>query len=205
MPIIVLLLLSYGSWSPPTEAGDVFTPGQRVNKTFKEFAEPFLVNHCADCHGETTKEGGLSLHDIGPVTEVNADKWQFVWAQVTLRELPPRDESHLPMVERLRFSEWIVGELRRVKAAAGGFHLDQDPSKGNFLDHDLLFGPLPEGIRLVPTSWPARLWRVTPQEHITRLNELINLEPAYDPERPGLRVHGDAVPVNHIRSGCRHR
>ncbi|MEP2077018.1 MAG: DUF1588 domain-containing protein, partial [Rhodopirellula bahusiensis] len=40
-------------------------------------------------------------------------------------------------------------------------------------------------------------WRVTPQEHITRLNELINTEPRYDPNKPGLRTHGDAVPTNH--------
>ena len=34
---------------------------------------------------------------------------------------------------------------------------------------------------LLPTSSPARIWRVTPQEHITRLNELINTEPEFDP------------------------
>ncbi len=48
-----------------------------------------------------------------------------------------------------------------------------------------------------PTSSPARIWRVTPQEHITRLNELINTEPEFDPEKPGLRTHGDVVPTNH--------
>ena len=38
---------------------------------------------------------------------------------------------------------------------------------------------------------------MTREEHITRLNELINTEPPYDPARPGLRTHGDAVPTNH--------
>jgi hypothetical protein len=79
----------------------------------------------------------------------------------------------------------------------GGFKDHLDPNKGNFVDHDLLFGPLPESVKLAPTSSPARLWRVTPQEHITRLNELINIEPAYDPANPGLRTHGDEVPTNH--------
>ncbi len=64
------------------------------------------------------------------------------------------------------------------------------------MDHDLLFGPLPDGIRLAATSSPAPL-AVTPQEHITRLNELINLEPKFDPRNPGLRTHGDSVPTNH--------
>ncbi|MFP6769999.1 MAG: DUF1592 domain-containing protein, partial [Planctomycetaceae bacterium] len=79
----------------------------------------------------------------------------------------------------------------------GGFRAHLDPNKGNYVDHDLLFGPLPAGIKLGPTSSPARLWRVTPQEHITRLNELINREPDFDPAKPGLRSRGDVVPTNH--------
>jgi hypothetical protein len=79
----------------------------------------------------------------------------------------------------------------------GGFHAHLDPNKGNFVDHELLFGSLPDGIKLEPTSSPARIWRVTPQEHITRLNELINTEPVFDPEKPGLRTRGDVVPTNH--------
>ena len=79
----------------------------------------------------------------------------------------------------------------------GGFRTHLDPNKGNFVDHDLLSGPLPDRVQLRPTSSPARLWRVTPQEHITRLNELINTEPEFDPKHPGLRTHGDAVPTNH--------
>ncbi|MBT5708775.1 MAG: DUF1588 domain-containing protein, partial [Verrucomicrobia bacterium] len=66
-----------------------------------------------------------------------------------------------------------------------------------FVDHDLLFGSLPESIELAPTSSSARLWRVTPEEHITRLNALINREPEFDPTKPGLRTKGDVVPTNH--------
>jgi hypothetical protein len=79
----------------------------------------------------------------------------------------------------------------------GGFKAHLDPKKANYLDHKLLFGDLPEGIKLQPTSSPSRIWRITPQEHITRLNELINTEPAYDPAKPGLRTRGDFVPTNH--------
>lgn len=101
------------------------------------------------------------------------------------------------VVERLQFSDWIVGELTREMSDKGGFHDHLDPNKGNYVDHQLLFGPLPDTIKLVPTSSPARIWRLTPQEHITRLNELINRESEYDPVKPGLRTHGDVVPTNH--------
>ena len=181
----------------PVASAQPYTPGEHVNRDFVGFARAFLANHCVECHGKTEPEGGLSLHNVGPVDEVNAATWRSVWAQVTLKEMPPKDAEQPRVVERLQFSDWIVGELTRVMKDKGGFRAHLDPSKANFVDHDLLFGPLPKGIRLSPTSTPARIWRVTPQEHITRLNEFINTEAKYDPAKPGLRTHGDAVPTNH--------
>ncbi len=174
-----------------------YTPGQKIDGDFKSLAGPFIERNCLDCHGETDPEAGLSLHDLGPVDEINAATWKSVWAQVTLKEMPPAEMPQPEVIERLKFSGWIVGELSRVMRDKGGFHAHLDPNKANFVDHDLLFGPLPDGIKLVPTSSPARIWRVTPEEHITRLNELINRESPFDPQKPGLRTHGDAVPTNH--------
>lgn len=190
----IALLLSCGLLSG---AAETYTPGQPIKKDFAAFAKPFLVAHCVNCHGGKDPAGKLSLHDLGPVDEINAATWKAIWAQVALQEMPPKDADQPPIVQRLQFSDWVVGELTRVMRDKGGFRDHLDPNKGNFVDHRLLFGPLPAGIKLVPTSSPARLWRVTPQEHITRFNELINQEPAFDPAKPGLRTHGDAVPTNH--------
>ncbi len=177
--------------------GETYTPGQKVSKDYQSFAKTFLKTHCVDCHGATDPEGNLSLHDLGPVDEVNAATWRSVWAQVTLKEMPPRDMTQPEVIERLQFSDWIVGELTNAMKDKGGFHDHLDPNKANYVDHELLFGPLPANIKLVPTASPARLWRLTPQEHMTRLNELINKEPEFDPKKPGLRTHGDDVPTNH--------
>ena len=181
----------------PMAQADTYTLGQPVREDFKRFAGQFLTNNCVDCHGDTDPEGNLSLHDLGPVDGVNAETWKSIWAQVTLKEMPPQDAEQPQVIARLKFSAWIVGELTRVMQDKGGFRDHLDPNKGNFVDHQLLFGKLPKGIKLAPTSSPTRIWRVTPQEHITRLNELINKEPEYRPERPGLRTHGDVVPTNH--------
>tara|TARA_Y100001934_G_scaffold282159_1_gene394696 strand:+ start:604 stop:3201 length:2598 start_codon:yes stop_codon:yes gene_type:complete len=177
-------------------AADVYVPGEPIRGKFKNFAKAFLEEHCFDCHDDDSKKGNLSLVKLGKVDEINAATWKSVWAQVTLQEMPPKRKS-VEIVDRLRFSDWIVGELKHVMEDKGGFHAHLDPHKGNYVDHDLLFSPLPDGIQLKPTSSPARIWRVTPQEHITRLNELINTEPKYDPEKPGVRTHGDVVPSNH--------
>jgi hypothetical protein len=182
----------------PCAAQDTYTPGQKVDATFDDFAQVFIADYCIDCHNDKTRKGNLSLVDLGPVDETNADLWKSVWAQVTLQEMPPKKTKVQPeVIERLELSDWVVAELQRTMKNQGGFKAHLDPNKGNFVNHDLLFGKLPEGITLVPTSSPARLWRVTPQEHITRLNELINTEPAFNPNKPGLRTRGDAVPTNH--------
>ena len=187
----------YAVLGPAGQAADIYTPGEPARGNFKNFAVEFLDSHCLDCHDNETKKGNLSLEDLGPVDETNAATWKSIWAQVTLQEMPPKKKSQPEIVERLRFSDWIVSELKREMAGKGGFQAHLDPNKGNFIAHDLLFGPLPKNIRLAPTYTPARIWRVTPQEHITRLNELINREPAYDSARPGQRTRGDVVPTNH--------
>ena len=188
---VLALVASQAAW------GQTYTPGRPASESFDSFGRPFLARHCADCHGQAEPEGGFSLSELGPVDEVNAALWKSVWAQVTLGEMPPRDADQPPVVDRLRMSDWIASEMDRALRDQGGFRALSDPDKGNFVDHDLLFGPLPKGIQLAPASSPARIWRLTPQEHITRLNELINKEPEYDPVRPGRRTHGDAVPTNH--------
>ncbi|MAC56412.1 MAG: hypothetical protein CME31_28110, partial [Gimesia sp.] len=71
--------------------GEAYTPGQKVSQDFEAFTQSFLNRHCMDCHGETEPEGNLSLHDLGPVDEVNAATWRSVWAQVTLKEMPPKE------------------------------------------------------------------------------------------------------------------
>lgn len=177
--------------------GERYTPGKPPDKDFNTFAGSFLAEHCLDCHSGSDPEGSLSLEDLGPVDEVNSGTWRSIWAQVTLKEMPPDDMPQPEVVGRLQFSDWIVGELTRAMRDKGGFRAHLDPNKGNFVDHDLLFGELPDTITLEPTSSPARLWRVTPQEHITRLNELINKEPDYDPNKTGQRTQGDVVPTNH--------
>ena len=179
------------------QAEKAYTPGEPGAVSYEKFGLDFLEYHCFDCHDEATKKGDLSLEDIGPVNETNAALWKSIWAQVALKEMPPKKKEQPEVAERIQFTDWVVKELQHAMKDKGGFKAHLDPRKGNFVDHDLLFGKLPKEIRLVPTSSPARIWRVTPQEHITRLNELINTEPDFDSKKPGVRTKGDVVPTNH--------
>jgi len=163
--------------------------------SFASFAKPFLANHCTECHGADLQEGDLAFHDLEGVTAENAETWKRIWEQVTLKEMPPKDADNQPAaLERWRLSRWITGQITQAMKEHGGFNAHERPTKGNYLDHDLLFSSAPKN--LPPTSTPARLWRIHPQEHLVRLNALINSEPAFDPAHPGARARGDHIPPN---------
>jgi hypothetical protein len=179
---------------PLTSASQAETTGE-VAGSFREKVQPFLQNYCFDCHDNETRKGNVSLDDLSDVTADNAAMWKRIWEQVALKEMPPRKEANQPqLMERLELSKWITGQLTTAMQDKGGFIDHMRPSKGNHLDHDLLFGTLPNNLE--PTSTPARIWRIHPQEHLVRLNDLICLKRKYDPARPGLWTHGDHIPSN---------
>lgn len=162
---------------------------------FGEHIVPFLNSHCMDCHSADAAEGDIVLEGIDGITSENVELWKQVWEQVALRQMPPREaEEHPRPLDRLRFSDQITAQIEVAMRDAGGFNRHRHPSKGNHIDHSLLFGPLPDDLK--PTSTPARLWRIHPMEHLSRLSSLINLDPEYDSKRPGLRARGDFVNPN---------
>ena len=162
--------------------------------TFEVVAKPFLAKYCLDCHGADTHEGDVALHELSGIDAENAELWKSVWEQVSLKKMPPKEETQPDALERWQFATWIPEQIQEAMKDKGGFNTHLHPSKGNHLDHDLLFGTIPEGLE--PASTPARIWRLHPQEHLTRINELINLEPLFDPQRPGLRTRGDHINPN---------
>jgi hypothetical protein len=162
---------------------------------FNKLAQPFLENYCVDCHDDDTQKGKVSLQSLGEVSAENASMWKRVWEQVALKEMPPRKKKNQPeLMERLAISNWITDGLSKALKDKGGYRDHLRPSKGNHLDHELLFAT--EHKMLEPASTPARIWRIHPQEHLVRLNDLISPKRKYDPERPGVWTHGDHIPTN---------
>ena len=104
----------------PAEGGP-YVPGGEVTGDFENFALVFLEKHRYDCHDDATAKGDLSLIDLGPVDEANAALWKSIWGQVSLQEMPPPKKAQPGLIERLRFSDWIVAELRRAMKNKGGF------------------------------------------------------------------------------------
>ena len=164
-------------------AMESFTPGEYIDKNFDSYAIDFLDNHCTNCHDDDKPDADLNLLDLEAVNETNIATWKSVWAQVALGEMPPKEKNKVTEIERLEFSEWVTQEISKVMKDKGGFHAQKDPKKGNFVNHDLLFNPKSGMLKLKAPASPKRIWRITPQEHITRLSILINPEAKYDPSK----------------------
>ncbi|MCE9609906.1 MAG: DUF1588 domain-containing protein [Chthoniobacter sp.] len=166
-----------------------------LSDAFKQKVRPFLDDYCLDCHDAESKKGNVSLEDLTNVSADNASMWKRIWEQVALKEMPPRKKPTQPkLLERLELSNWITAGLTNAMKDKGGFTDHMRPSKGNHLDHDLLFNTKLENLE--PASTPARIWRIHPQEQLVRLNDLICLKRKYNPDRPGLWTHGDHIPSN---------
>jgi hypothetical protein len=162
---------------------------------FAAKAKPFFDKYCMDCHDDEFREGDVSLQGLDVISAENASLWKRIWEQVALKEMPPRKKTNQPaLLERLELSNGITAGLTEALKNRGGFNDHLRPAKGNHLDHDLLFGM--EHKNLEPASTPARLWRLHPQEHLVRLNDLVSFKRKFDPERPGLWTHGDHIPSN---------
>ncbi len=157
--------------------------------SFDSLAKPFLKAHCLECHGAETQEGDVSFHKLTGVDADNFGIWQRILEQVQLGEMPPKDEEQPSRLAVVQLADWVIGEFQRVKQPEGGYHEHRLPSKGNYLDHDLLFGEIPEGLE--PPSSPARSWRLHPHAYLVRMSELVHHSPAYDPKRPGAYTKGD--------------
>ncbi|MBL9082048.1 MAG: hypothetical protein JNK76_09605, partial [Planctomycetales bacterium] len=99
---------------------ETYTPGQKIEGDFDVVARSFLTRHCVECHGEAEPEGNLSLSALGPIDEGNAAVWKSIWAQVALKEMPPKEADQPNVVERLKFADWVVAELSRVLRDKGG-------------------------------------------------------------------------------------
>ena len=138
-------------------AADQVPPG-----TFGDTIQPFLKEHCINCHNPEKRKGDLSLEAIDGNIAGGKDiqTWKSVAEMIATGEMPP--------VGRPRPSPHAAGRvLVTIKAglSRGGVDVTEIgrklnlPQHGNRVDHDALFDA---GTRAVAAS-PVRLWRSNPQ------------------------------------------
>ena len=178
--LLVLMMASYGNTAL---AGEIFQ-------------QTFIENYCIDCHDRETKAGNFNIESLQSVTASNSIHWQKVWEQVSLKEMPPRTEKQPSKLDRMHFVNGVIKGLQEASHDQGGFHENQLPSKGNYVDHDLLFSDTVKQVE--PASTPSRMWRIHPAAYLVKLKELVHNTPKYNPKYPGQVASGDPVMVSKI-------
>ncbi|MDB4419373.1 DUF1588 domain-containing protein [bacterium] len=160
------------------------------------FQQAFIKNYCIECHDSETELGGFNIESLKSVTTSNAVEWQKIWEQVSLKEMPPKTETQPDYLERMNFVNSVVAGLQTASKNQGGFHEFLLPTKGNYVDHELLFSDLGKDVE--PPSTPSRMWRIHPHAYLVKLKELVHNTPKYNPKYPGQLASGDPVMVSKI-------
>jgi hypothetical protein len=79
----------------------------------------FIKNHCADCHDDTTRKGGLNLMDLGyrPDDSANLATWVRVHDRVKAGEMPPLKKPRPDPVELASFVRSMAATLTTSEQA----------------------------------------------------------------------------------------
>jgi hypothetical protein len=86
---------------------------------FAQVVQPFIKDHCVNCHGPEKQKGKLRLdslaNDFGDPA-VTA-KWKEVVNSINGHEMPPEDEKQPSPEAAAKFAEWLEAELARGEIA----------------------------------------------------------------------------------------
>ena len=180
--LLILATLSYANSAPPREISQ----------------QAFIETYCIDCHDGETEKGGFNIESLQSVTAANSVEWQKVWEQVSLKEMPPRKKKQPDHMERMHFGDSVIADLQEASKSKGGFHEHLLPTKGNYVDHELLFSDIVTETE--PAATPSRMWRIHPAAYLVKLKELVHNTPEYNPKYPGQLASGDPVMVSKVNT-----
>ena len=90
---------------------------------FADFAtqvQPFIKQHCVECHGPDKQKGRLRLDTLSDdfSDSHTAATWIEVRDNLNLGEMPPEDEPRPPGDGVIAVAQWIAGQLKAMQAQA---------------------------------------------------------------------------------------
>lgn len=72
----------------------------------------FFQQHCVDCHGAETQEGGVRFDAVESYRSQDSHLWTQVHEKLAAGEMPPKDHPQPDAMDRERLLDWIVAEQR---------------------------------------------------------------------------------------------
>ena len=144
---------------------------------------PFVVKHCAKCHGLKPEDSTLTLvgRRAADVAK-DAEAWRSVLDRLRKNEMPPEGSPRPDAAESRRAVAMLTKTLgESAKSPIVG----PLPSDGNKVDHDLLFN----APTMAPLDNPPRYWRLNTMQYyrwadeITRAGRTCGIRRAASPSR----------------------
>ena len=112
-PAAVLAICALAGLSP--SAGNPPLP-----TAFESSVQPFLADHCYDCHDTRHHKANLDLQKFQSSQAVTADPdtWDLVLQKLRSGEMPPEDEIRPDPEDVAKVTAWISREVEAADAAA---------------------------------------------------------------------------------------
>ena len=87
---------------------------------FETTIQPFLENHCYDCHDARRHKADLNLEKFQTADDVtaNPDTWDEVLLKLRTGEMPPEDEIRPEPADLARVTTWIADRIAEADARA---------------------------------------------------------------------------------------
>ncbi len=84
--------------------------------------ETFFENHCFDCHGDGSDEGGLKLDELkfNLDSPAHFQKWELIYDRVKDQEMPPKKAHKIDSTEKQKFLEDLKAPLLKAHQKSKG-------------------------------------------------------------------------------------
>jgi mono/diheme cytochrome c family protein len=76
-----------------------------------EQLQPFLTQHCADCHDTDNPEGQFHLNELSGEFASSRVRWEMVYQKLTTGAMPPPTLPRPAGAEVRRLTDWIAGRI----------------------------------------------------------------------------------------------
>ena len=97
-------------------------PAMARDASFKDTVQPFIANHCMDCHDADSARAGFRIDLLG--TDFNqgnaADQWKEVMDNINSGKMPPKKKPRPDAKEAFAVASWVAANLRQTELAAQG-------------------------------------------------------------------------------------
>jgi hypothetical protein len=95
----------------------VFAAGEA--QFFAKKVQPFLEDHCFDCHDDSTQKGGVRLDNLAEdfAKRAVAERWIDVLDQIESGAMPPKKKTRPPAESAKAVTAWVRSGLRDAALA----------------------------------------------------------------------------------------